>query len=283
MGSMFKWVLFLSSFALFATEELVLEREDGSNLIVFVDPPEQENYSIAILIPGSQQESSLQLHNSLKSEFGKICPITLEKRGIGKEKEFQNYLSFDERIKDHQLLYNNLQKNFPKWDRKLMILGQGDGGRIGALFAASVEKVEKLALIASGGAWDPMDELLYSFRSQMAKEGFSPKYIQGFLVQAKEELNRTQKNANQELFAFNYSYKYWASFLKIHLGQILYQLKCPILSINGVLDDRIPIESVEPLAQWSQITLIRKEKKGREILKDPKIYSEAISWLSENF
>jgi hypothetical protein len=274
--------------SVFATDKFEFDRGDGSKIIGFVDKPETASFSITLIIPGSQKETVLRTHDSLKSDLGAIqeCVLTLEKQGIVgdqiDEKEFSRFLSIDERLNDHLLILKNLKSLIPDWDGKISILGQGDGGRIGAKLATQIENVEALILIASGGGWPPLEEALYSFRSEMADKGFSPQYIHGFIVGAKQEFLQALETPKAEQKAFGYSYKYWKSLLKTNLLSDLALLKCPIYSVNGVNDDRVPIESVDAMAKQlkDKLTLKRKEKMGREIILDRKIYSEAISWLA---
>jgi hypothetical protein len=291
MAHMKKWAIFgifLVVFG-FSTETLTFEREDGSKAVAYVDLPTQDKTPILFLIAGSQKESALHFHEALKSEILEqgFCPVTLEKRGFTStgvdEKEFNQFLNLRNRLSDHLLFSSKMKSLLPKWNGKVAILGQGDGGRVGAQFATHLKSIESIALIAAGGAWTPRDELLFSFRSEMANEGFSPQYIHGFLVQAKRELEWALERPKVDQKAFGYSYKYWEALLQSNLSQDLSKLSCPIFSANGELDDRVPIESVELLAKTlgERLTLIRKEKKGREIAQDLSIYSQAISWIAD--
>lgn len=270
---------------LFSTEHLEIKREDESKLIAYLDIPEQVPFSIALFIPGAQKESALQLHEVIKSDLLQIgrAALTIEKRGISPEQideqEFIRSLSLDERMADHLLLLKQLKVS--GWNGKIAILGQGDGGRIGASLANKTHPIQALVLIASGGGWPPLEEALYSFRSELADEGYSPQYIHGFLVQAKREFAQALKTPKIEQKAFGFTYKYWKSLLTTNLLQDLALLTCPIYSINGVEDDRVPILSVDAMAKClkDKLTLVRKEKRGREIIQDPNTYKEAISWL----
>lgn len=286
-----RWVILGIFFAAvgFSTESLTFEREDGSKAIVYVDLQHKGEYPVLFLITGSQKESALQFHETLKNEILErgYCPITLEKRGITSsevnEKEFNQFLNLRDRLSDHLLFSSKMKSLLPKWNGKVAILGQGDGGRVGAQFATHLESLKSIALIASGGAWAPRDEALHSFRSEMVDDGFSPQYIHGFLVQAKQELDQALETPKADRKAFGYSYKYWEALLQSSLSQDLSALKCPIFSINGELDDRVPMKSVEMLAKLleDRLVLVRKEKRGREIAQDLSIYQEAISWISE--
>ena len=288
-----KWLLFslFISAPLFSTEQIVSQRDDGSEIIAYLDRPKKgEKFPVALLIAGSQKETSLRLHDSLKDDVTArgFCPITLEKRGVHSnaidESEFIAALYFESILQDHLDFYKKLKTLLPCWNGKIVILGQGDGGRVGAHLATHIDSVDAIVLVAAGGGWSPIDETLYSFRSEMADDGFSPSYIHGFLVQAKQEFAQAIKTPKIEHQAFGYTYKYWASLLKTNLARDLSMLTCPIYSINGVQDNRVPIESVDQLAKHleDRMILIRKEKAGRELLQDHKTYQEAISWLTEN-
>lgn len=286
------WLFFLLFCSLFGTDRHFLPKEGDAKLIVYSDVPKKDSSNpVLLLISGSQKQSSLRLHEAVREEALLLgfCPVTLEKRGIDGEKiddtVFEEHLCFEERIKDLLYLYQNLKTLVPSWNGKFSILGQGDGGRIGVRFATHISNIEGIALVASGGGWEPMDEVLYSFRSEMADGGYPPQYIHGFIVQARQEFSRASLSAKVDQKAFGYTHKYWESFLKTHLAKDLAKLDCPIYSIHGVLDNRVPIESVESLSKQfgGQMFLIRKEGAGRELLQDPEIYQEAISLLSERF
>ncbi len=281
----------MAAAALTAAERFEFQREDGTSCVLYADLPEKSPFSITLIIPGSQKESSLITHNSLKPDLLAIgrAPLTLEKKGVGEgaldEKIFNAHLSLSLRLEDHLLLLKKLEEGLlPGWDGKFAILGQGDGGRIGAMLAAQSDQADALILIGSGGGWTPLQEAIYSFRSEMADQGCSPQYIHGFLVQAKQEFAQAIKTPNPDRKAFGYNYKYWESVLKTNLAEDLAKANCPIYTVNGELDERVPIESVESLAarMEDKITFRKKKKAGREILKDHQIYEEAISWLSEN-
>lgn len=287
---MYVSLAFFFASPLFGTEAFEIEQEDGSKLTFYLDTPKTSPFSITLIIPGSQNETTLRLHESLQTDLTQTGRgvLTLEKVGLNSDKsEFNRRLSLDSRLQDHLELLESLKNGFlPDWDGKLSILGQGDGGRIGARLATLMENIEALILIAAGGAWSPLEETLYSFRSEMVDSGYSPQYIHGFLVQAKQEFAQAKKNPKSDLKAFGYTYKYWESLFKTNLLEDLTQLNCPIYSVNGVADDRVPIESVDAMAKLlhDKLTLLRVEKAGREIIQDPKTYQEAISWMQrKNF
>jgi hypothetical protein len=269
---------------LFATEEFKLEE----SLVVYHDVPEAKSFGIVFLIPGSQKESTKISHNSLKKELlaRNFCPVTLEKRGIleGDEIEYASKMSIEERVKDHVVVIEKLQKGLIEgWNGKISIIGQGDGGRIGASLARRIDSVAAIILIGSGGAWPVLDETLFCFRAQMVKEGFSPQYIQSFLVQAKQEFEKALQYPKPEHKAFGYNYKYWESLLKNHLMDDLSSLKCPIYYAHGKNDDRVPLQSAESMAKAlkTKITFVCKEKMGREISQNYEIYEEALDWLQK--
>lgn len=283
--------LLLAGSFLFSSEQLSVDREDGTKIVAYFDRAESESFPVLFLIAGSQKETCLRLHESLQKEIIKrgFCLVSLEKRGISldqiNEKEFLEYLTIQARVADHLLFSKKMKQILPGWNGKIAILGQGDGGRIGAQVARDLEGVAAIALIASGGGWNPHDETLFSFRSEMAEGGFSPQYIHGFLVQARREFAAAIETPTSDKKAFGYTYKYWESLLKTNLARDLSSLNCPIYSFNGSNDDRVPIESVEHLARYleDRMILFRKENAGREIIQDPRIYLDAIISLSENF
>jgi hypothetical protein len=279
-------ILLTLIFPLFANQ-LEMERGDGSKLVFYVDTPISESFPITLIIPGSQKEAVQVTHHALKELIleGRRCPLSIEKRGVQgnsiDEKEFQQFLSLDNRKEDILQVLKSLKKHLPSWNGKIAILGQGDGGRIGAQIATQIENVEALILISSGGAWPPLEEALYSFRSEMADEGYSPQYIHGFMVQARQQFNQALKTPKSDLKAFGFSYKYWESLLKTNLLQDLLLLSCPIYSVNSMQDERVPIESVDALAKLlpNKLTLQRINSLRKEIIQNQKTYSDAISWL----
>ncbi len=274
--------------SIFGTDSFEIDRGDGIKIRGYLDKPEKSPFSITLIIPGSQKETSLRTHDALKTELTEIgqCALTLEKQGIQgdqiDEKQFQKFLTIDDRVEDHlQLLQKLTTGLISGWDGKLSIIGQGDGGRIGAKLATKADHISALVLVASAGGWPPLEEALYSFRSEMVDDGYSPQYIQGFLVQAKQVFAQALKTPKTEEKAFGYTYKYWNSLLKNTFLNDLTLLKCPIYSVNGDRDDRVPMESVEAMAKHCKknLKLVKKEEAGREIIRDPKTYQEAIAWL----
>ncbi len=280
---MILWLILAVS-SLYCTHSISLSREDGSALAIYIDPPQKEAYPIVFLIPGSQKESALRLHEMIQSDLtaGGFCLVTLEKRGGESDPENS---TLTERLADHVLFYENLKTTVSQWNGKIGIIGQGDGGRIGAHLGTKIKGLQAIVLISSGGAWTPLDETLYSLRSSLVNSSYTPQYIHGFLVQAKREFAQALESPKSELKAFGYSHKYWHSYLQMDMKKDLAQLNCPVYSIHGELDDWIPIESVHALAHFlsDHFVLIRKEKKGREVSQDPKTYKEATSHLAENF
>lgn len=283
-----KIVFIFFALSVFATEQFELERKDGSKIIGYYDKPDTKAFSITILLPGSQKESSLRLHEALKKDFliANRCPVTLEKRGVDSDKiddkQYVKFLTHDHRVSDHLVLVEALGNDLIiGWDGTLSILGQGDGGRIGATLASKLNHLTALMLVCSGGGWKVGEEALYSFRKEMADQGYPPQYIHGFLVQAKREFAEALKSPIPERMAFGYSYAYWESQLKSNFLEDLTLVDCPIYSIHGTLDDRVPIESVSRLVKEleDKITFKQLEGRGREIMQDPKVYKEAISWL----
>lgn len=284
-----KCIWFLAAaVALFSTEQFTIERADSTQVTAYADKPNQESFPIVFVIAGSQKETTLRLYEAVQKDLTArgFCPVALEKRGVSShsidDAEFIQHLSIQERLGDHLLFYKKLKELLPGWNGKTAIVGQGDGGRIGVELATHLTSIEAIALIASGGLWPPMEEALYSFRSEMADDGFSPQYIHGFLVQARREFAQALETPKTDRKAFGYTYKYWESLLKTQFAKNLSTLKCPIYSIHGEKDNRVPIESVEQLAGYleDRMILIRKENAGREIAQDLETYKEAISWIS---
>lgn len=274
---------------LLSTERFELERGDGSHLVGYVDAPKSKSFALVLFIQGAQEESVQRLHESLKSSFQEIGLglATLEKRGISRpeeidRKEYYRSHSLKER-RDDCLLFLN-RKKVEGWNGKIILIGQGEGGRIGAELAAARDPVIGLVLIAAGGGWPPAEELLASFRTEMAQSGFSPKYIQSFLVQAREQLANALKKPEHDREAFGFSYKYWESVMKTDLTASLSQTHCPIYYLHGDKDDRIPLESVhalqEKLKEHPQFT-VKHYDAGREITQDPNTYKDIISWIDQ--
>jgi len=267
-----------------------IQRESGTPLIGYFDAPEATTFPIAILLQGSQIESSRRIHDSLKNGLEEIGMgvVTLEKQGIRgidgvDDAEYNRCNSLTSRLEDHLLLLTHLKK-ISGWNGKLALIGQGDGGRIGSEMAAqNQDKVLALVLIASGGAWPAKDEILVSFRSEMSASGFSPGYIHSFIVQAKEQFENAKSTPLSKHQCFGFSYKYWDSLMKTDLPGNLMKISCPVYYVHGDKDDRIPKASVDSLIKGlremkKNVTVQRKEM-GREIIRDPKTYEDAISWL----
>ncbi len=273
--------------AAFSTETREYTREDGSVVTAYFDAPKNEAYPIALVIQGAQVESASRLHNFIKKSLLDLSygVLTLEKKGIKgdaiNDKEYARSHSLQLRLEDHLLALEEL-KTQKGWNGQLALIGQGEGGKIAASLAHKAPAAA-LALISAGGAWPQPHETLASFRAEMAQEQYSPLYIHNFIVQAKGQFENARQNPSPDLEAFGFSYRYWDSLMEMNLLNDLLQTKCPIFYVHGDQDDRIPCESVdalqESLKDKKDLTIIRKEEAGHEILADPEIYEEIATWL----
>ncbi|HSX26149.1 MAG TPA: alpha/beta hydrolase [Chlamydiales bacterium] len=263
--------LLIALSTLFATE-----RFESGPLVGYSDLPKHQVFSIAILLQGAQRESARGLHEALK---GEILPLHMGVVTLEKGKETEPL----QRIEDHLLLFSQLKKLFPGWNGKLALIGQGEGGRVAAALAAKQNDLLALILISAGGGWNPRDELLISFKNEMAASGFSPQYIHSFLVQARAQFENATLKPSSKHDCFGFSYKYWDALMKSDLIGDLSKLNCPIYYMHGDLDDRIPIESVnflvKAMKEKPNLTVHRYPKAGREIIQDPDTYHKALAWL----
>ncbi len=282
-----RFLFLLLSLSLCAAERLELKRPDGSTLIAYLAlPPATKECPLLVVVQGAQSESVRLLVDKLK-ENATWGILAIEKRGVSETidaEEFARHHCLEERFQDHQLLLRKLKEGFiPSWNKKWALLGQGEGGKIGAALAARAPDLSALILLAPGGGWDPSKELLQSFRKELISESFTPHYIHSFLGQAKQLLESAQEDPAWDKECFGFTHLYWASLLKADLAQDLMTAQCPIYYVHGDLDDRIPLSSVEALVQKlktkPQFTCQRKEGMGREVIRDPQIYQEAFDWL----
>lgn len=210
----------------------------------------------------------------------------LEKKGIGEgrvdEKEYARGNSPLKRLADYEQFLAAIK--IPGWNGKIILIGQGEGGKIAAALAAKhPEQILAIALVAAGGGWPASEELLASFRAEMAGNGFSPQYIHSFLVQSREQFEGASMKPSPDYNLFGFSYQYWDGLKQFDLLADLSKTQCPIYYVHGDKDDRIPGESVaflsENLKEKKNFQMQRMANAGREIIQDKTTYSEAASWI----
>lgn len=225
------------------------------------------------------------MHDALKEQLLKMnhAVLTIEKQSWDRPSEaFLEGICLTNRLKDHLLVLKQIEEGLiPGWNGKIAIVGQGDGGRIGSRLA-KLFKAKALILVASGGAWPPLQEALYSFRHELVEEGFSPDYIHGFVVGAKREFAQALETPTIKRKAFGHTYQYWNSLAQFSLVDDLSHVDCPIYFVAAEKDSLTPIESVETLMKHlDQKVTYQKELGGREIIQNPNIYSKSFSWLGK--
>lgn len=276
--------------SLHATERFELERSDGSLLTGFCDAPKEKAFPIAILLQSTQKESARRLYDSLKDLFLEKGwgAAALEKMGIGEgrvdEKEYARGNSPLKRLGDYEQFL--AAKKLPGWNGKIILVGQGEGGKIAAALAARHPgQTLAIALVSAGGGWPASEELLASFRTEMAGNGFSPQYIHSFLVQSREQFEGASMKPSPDYNLFGFSYQYWDGLKQLDLLGDLSKIECPVYYVHGDKDDRIPSESVaflsENLKDKKNFQMQRMANAGREIIQDRTTYSEAAAWIKK--
>ncbi len=289
----FLFSLFVAS-ACFATDRLEFTRNDGSKVVGYIDAPTSDSFPIAIVLQGSQRSSVKGMHDEWKERLLAIGygVATVEKKGIeGEEIDgavYDEANSVDQRIADHLVLLDQLRLGaVAKWNKRVALIGTSEGGEVGGAVAALTPETEAVILFCSGGGWTRMEEILWSFRKQMADENLPPLYIQSTMAQSRDALYYTLENPSSKLRSFGLTNKYWASAMKHRLLESLNQTKCPLYIVQGGQDDRVPPSSSDFLVKTLKdqgrggITYQMIESLGHDPRTNPVVFDDAVSWLKQ--
>lgn len=276
-----------------SADRIEVKREDGGLAVGYFDAPKNEKFPIALVVQGAQAASVRNLHEQWKKQLLEkgYCIVSLEKAGIGAEgvdrEAFDQSNTIDQRISDHAALIAALKKGLVEgWNGAIDAIGITEGAVVAASLAVKFPEVRSLALLCCAGGWSKTDELVWSFRKQMAAEGFDPGYIHSVLIQSKQGLQEAVKDASSKRQSFGYPNKYWASIVKYRLLDLLSETKCPVYLVQGTLDDQAPPESADYLVRAlkeqgrGEVVYQLVEGLAHDPAKDPAVFGDTARWIS---
>lgn len=295
------WIFAISplSFA----DTFSIPRDDGTQIIFYLDVPKVNNFPVLIGFQGSTCVTGFPMHHMLKSvllPLG-IGVLSAEKRGLNSTSttcpdEYLQKNTIQDRVLDHVQIIAFLRKNQPQWNHKLGLVGGSEGGMIAALVAPLVPEATAVALLASGGSLTMGEELLLLTKKQMQQHGSSDQDIQNALAQMLQQFSemKSNPNPNKEWLsdgkAARNTYKWWASILDLKLESALLSLEIPIYAAHGTADTSCPVESSDHLAQAfadnQKTNLTYKRYVGLEHNwtdqqgnQHPEVLNDAMTWI----
>lgn len=225
-------------FVLLLAKVIEVPRSDGSVITGYLDVP-QNCKNVVLITSGADAQSCYPMHQHFKKQFFEkgmgIC--TVEKRGFTKDradkKEYWKHASFDASLADHLAVMRHL-KNY-----NVIVLGGDVAAHLGHR-----TKPRAVVLIGVGGGWPVKDEMFWCFVNQ------TPSLFRSV---TRNKLNKAfpeiMKNPTPNKFVCGYSYKWWQSYLKLHMLPEIKKIKCPILYVHGTKNTMCPIESADIVAK----------------------------------
>jgi pimeloyl-ACP methyl ester carboxylesterase len=289
----------------------VTYRADGSEIVYYLQVPEQNNtdFPIVVLCEGSYVrkkpiESVLRLNSMFQpilgeSDFGLL---TVEKWGVDgdsvDEAIFHEHNTRSQRIQDHLTVLSALEEQkIHGWNGTYVLIGGSEGGDVVSwLMIENAETVVAAINYAGIGAWGFQEEL-WAWLGHMRTTGpwWQRLYMQLYCWW--EDVPKTREAYDQIVaeimrdqihtkWKFGQTHKYLADAFALHeMTKKLYTLKIPLLIVVGT-DDPL-IDSADAFVEYGQrcdmpITYWRIEALAHGISTlRPDLFPKSIEWLRE--
>ena len=199
---------------------------------------------LLLLLDGSDPHSAWQNHSFVARQLQdlNLHILTIEKPGKTKDTFDKGlYLRNDfleGRLLHHLSLLASLSDTqIPHWNRKIILLGMSEGGKLAAKLGVHLQgSLLATIIIGAGGGLSFEEEISY----QLQRQGeYSEKEIQYLLHTIK------YCNPSTSLMFGNKSSVWWTQHLCYHPLKDLIKIKTPILLMHGIQDPFIPIESAD--------------------------------------
>ena len=262
---------FLSSSA--QTLDTVFVQSGDLKLHTVYSAPAKESGSLAILIAGSggvdlNGNSAMMTNNSLKllsDELLKkgMATVRFDKRGVGKSL-YANYNEANLRIthfaEDVEQLIRYYKK---KTSKKIYLIGHSQGSLL-ALLAAQNEAID--GYISVAGAGNPVDVIL---KKQFSTKLPAPLYAQAEQILDSLKLGHTVTAIPihlQQIFR-PYIQPYMSSWMKYQPVELIQNLKCKSLIIQGGKDIQVDLEEAQLLSGACENAELLVVDKMNHILK----------------
>lgn len=258
-----------------ATQQVRLTRVDGSELLSYVDLPDNDLYPIVFVIDGVPCRSVWPMHASIahcaKTLGGAL--ITLEKQGITgantiNQKEYDRTYCREARISDYLLYIQEIREGlFAGWNGQIVFVAGSEGGQMIAEVVLQTPETVALAILASGGGIPVREELLWAVRHYLEEQWIPRFAIDSMIDTVDKQFDIAISNPTYKLKLGDYTYKWWASHLQApKLVDNLLKIDCPIFYAHGTKDQVIPFHSaliaVETLKKAGKTNVVFRPMEG---------------------
>ncbi|MEE4198032.1 MAG: alpha/beta fold hydrolase [Bacteroidales bacterium] len=255
------------------TDTLFIELADISIHSVLTQPQNTEYPPVALIIGGSgptdlNGNQPLMQNNSLKflsEEMANhdIATLRFDKRGVGKsssEKLDETGLTIDQYAKDVKSIINFLKNT---GFEEIYIIGHSEGSLIALL---ALQETEVKGFISIAGAGNSADSILKKQLKPQLPPGFYHS-VETIIDSLKKE--KYVKNIPPQLNSlFRSSVQpYLISWFKYSPAELIKNIQCPSLIIQGDKDIQIDMEEAILLAKATEKANLVKIKNMNHILK----------------
>jgi len=244
-----------------ATEALVTERLDGSEIKLFVERPQDaDNIPIVLFIDGSGCQSAnreeFRQFSQLPERFMRsTAKVFVDKSGVNPSgergactQEFLEYYSIDQRVLDHLRAIQHLRRHASWWNHEIYVVGWSDGAMIGVSVAAYTAEVTRAVYLGLGGGI-PMTRQFEDYILCSADRSETPDVCLEDLRSIYGDIRANPSPQKTWLGDAN-SYKAWATRLDAVEYYQLRDFEIPFLIIHGENDrDSVPVQSARELVR----------------------------------
>ncbi|MCA9775212.1 MAG: hypothetical protein KC800_00790 [Candidatus Eremiobacteraeota bacterium] len=240
-----------------------LLRPDSSAIHYYLDEPQQERYSLVVILQGSE---CLRVSDKYPDYIERIvaggaAALRVEKPGLHAgvaagdcPDEYLRLNTPQRRVLDLVMVVSELRKN-ECWDGRLVLLGGSEGAMIAAMTAPLLPETRGVVLMSGGGGLTFGEEVVESAGRQMLDSGMEPDKVDEEKVAMRSFLLGLAKNptpyeewGSDGKLARN-TYLWWAHAVKLRLSDSLRRVEAPILILHGISDQGTPFRSTEILLE----------------------------------
>ncbi len=237
-----------------------LERENKIPCHYYFDTSNtHENFSILLILQGSETESAFQFHTIADSGWLKkfnVAVLIIEKPGVTdstfNQQTYLQYNSLTQRADDCKLVMDHLRKTQKAWNGKLLISGFSEGAILAALIGPQISETKALIMLSGGGGMTLREDILL-LETKNPPPGITHScWNQIKLTYLKLMFAGLKFFPNNSTYTFlgsNHSLKYWNTIADYKPLYSLEKLDIPLYLAHGTMDTNCPIESAEILVR----------------------------------
>ncbi len=274
-------------------KELTFSRKDDSLIQYYLSTPDKvDTGTLVIFVSGSWTRSAYFNHITLAKLLNPhgVSVLTSEKRGATRTKFdeiiFHDYDCLDERLNDFNTLLSQL-----KWEGKVILLGESEGGKLVPLLTLKhPQKVDGTILFGAGGGLTFKEEMEYQLPNLIAESNFLYR-VANKIRQAlnpneiEEKFDEMVTHPTTNEFFKTHTHKWWASFLTYHPLPDILKLETPLLILHGAEDLNVPVNSSDLVVEKfreagkQNLTYLRYENLGHSLIGRTIVNADLISWI----